>query len=170
MNSKAFVSITLILIISIFTFNLFNIIYKINQTDNDNTTLIISSSLLNIKKENQILNIKKLIELNLDNKIEDPLILKNNINKSLANYNLKNNYFFIFNKITKKATIINKNNLDEISKVIIFKPNKYTIVKKYIITNSLNKNKYLLLKIIGNHLKTNYLFPKDYSIIKYVYL
>jgi hypothetical protein len=167
LNKKAFFSIISILFISIFITTL--ITNNIKNNDLEYKKIIIANY-LNLKKENQILNINEIIKLNLDNDIEDPLILKEMINLKLINYFEKNNVFYILDIIELKESFIDNLTLDDISKVIVYKANNKLLVKKYIITNSINKNLYLKIKIKNKELELNYLFPKNYTIDKYVYI
>jgi hypothetical protein len=166
-NKKAFVSIISILLLSIFIISLIkNSNIKNTFIDYKDISIV---SYLDLEKENNILNINKIIEINLNNEIDNPLILKESINVNLINYfKSKNNFFYIQNVNTKKEELVNLSKLDNITKVIVYKANDNLLVKRYIITNSINKNLYLKLKIKHNNLELSYLFPKNYTVEKYV--
>jgi hypothetical protein len=113
------------------------------------------------KQKSKIYNLEKIVENNLNNPEEDPVILKSKVNIDLIAF-FKNNLHVcdIINNTQEKIDIIS---LNLMTHVIVYKPSKHTIVKKYIITTDINKTKYLCFYTDTINYKTKYLFPKLYE-------
>ena len=157
LKKKAFISLFTLLFILIFTSIL------IQQKPQSISDFIVINQ-AQTKKYNQVLNIQQIIKNTL--KMSENYIDRENVNRNLLNYFLKNKLFdfYIQDNITKQKIPINQLNLDLISKVIIIKPTEYTTYKKYIITNGISKNLYLCMYYQSNNYKTKYCFPKNYSV------
>jgi hypothetical protein len=156
-NKKAFISLFTLLFILIFSAILIQ-----DQPENITDFIIINQT--QTKKYTEILNIQEIITNTLKTAEENQE--KKEINNNLVNYFYKNKNikFYILNKITNKEKNANKINLDLISKVIILKPTKHVIYKKYTITNSINKNLFLCIKLKQNNYNTTYCFPKNFNL------
>ncbi|MDD3178032.1 MAG: hypothetical protein PHR26_00775 [Candidatus ainarchaeum sp.] len=125
----------------------------------------------NLNTQNEIIknNFIKIIENNLDDKETDNEIIKQKINIELKKYTQEKD-IYIKNKITNELEKITLEKLNLISEVLIIKPSNKIIVKKYIITNGISKDKtIIIIQKINNH-KTEIEFPQNYSITKVVIL
>jgi hypothetical protein len=157
-NSRAFISIFLLLFALIFLLSTL----KITPHTFEDLTII---QITNTKKQSEFLNIERVIENTLK-KTEDIHKVNNNIvnytNKSFANFHIEN-------QITKKKEKVSSSSLFLISKVIVFKPAKHISVRTYILTNGISKNKLFAYDIKTNNYITHFYFPKNYSVTQVVY-
>lgn len=155
--SLLFISIFLLCVLSHQPISL-NDFFIINQTES--------------LKENVFLNVSTIIKNSLNNDLDNPSVLKQNINDSLFSYFVleKNASFYILDLSTNKLSNVSLNDLQNISTVIVYRPTSNLIVKRYILHNGLNKNSQLIFKIKTNNYVTTYIFPKDFEIRVNVYV
>jgi hypothetical protein len=118
-------------------------------------------SLAETQKMSKIITFEKIVENNLDNDIENPLILKDNINRNLVNF-FKDDDIYIYNIITNEKEALTITNLNQITHVIVVKPSERVLVKRYIITNGIYKNNYVSVAIENSNYVSVYLFPNNY--------
>lgn len=159
-NKKAFISIFTLLFVLIFLFISFSY-----QNHNINDFLIINN--LNTQNEIEKNNLIKIIENTLTSEDTNLTTVKINVNRNILEYS-KNKEITIYNKINKQEENLSLESLNKISQVIIIRPSKNTVVKTYIITNGINKNKTIRLNNNLRKYKVYFDFPENFSITKVV--
>jgi hypothetical protein len=138
---KGFFSLFLLLFISVFIF------YILEESKTEiNSKEFITTAILDNKKQSHFLSIEQIIKNELNENINNPVTLKENINNRISNYNLNKNTLFLKNKITKDKDKLTKDNLDLMTQVIVYKPTKNTNIKIYFINHGLLQNKQLIIE------------------------
>jgi len=163
-NRKAIVSIFTLLFA--LTFLLF-----INGIQKEGLSDLIEIKISETQVTNFEYNFEQLIRNQLNDNEEDETLIKKKINQELLNY-IQNQELInvkIYNIKENKEEKINFTKLQETSKVIIYKPSKNIIVKKYVLTNGINKNLFLKYSIATNNYFSKKTIPTNYSILVITY-
>lgn len=160
-NQKAFASITILLFLLFFLFITFE-----NKTYASDFLII---KQVETKKESTYLNFEKIIENKINNCKDNPSIIKEEIVLEILKFKPENTNFFIKNKINLEKKELNYINLNDIIKVIVYKPSKNIIVKDVYITNGILKNKNLGFIVNTKKYNSIFLFPENYFIRKVVF-
>lgn len=135
-----------------------------NPKDNYKDFSIIKLS--DTKKQSEIHNIISTIKNELNDSDDVPEIELEKVNQELSKHILRSDTnFFIKNIVTGKKTKVDAKGLDKISKVIIYRPNRSTLVKKYILTGGIATDKRLTFEINSRAYDTYFDFPKDLSVV-----
>jgi hypothetical protein len=116
-------------------------------------------------------NLEQLIRNQLGEREEDEDLIKKKVNYEILNYlqreeNIKVKMYDLKENKEEKLSF---SRLQETSKVIIYKPSKNIIVKKYIITNGINKNLFLRYSITTNNYFSQKTLPANYSVMVITY-
>jgi hypothetical protein len=151
-KQKGFFSIILLLYI---------MIMLLTTTINNKTIEFGTITLAETQKTSKIYSFEKIIENNLNNNIENPQILKTKVNLEIFNFFKENDLYIydIINKTKKEITIID---LELMTHVIVLKPAKNVLIKRYYITNGINKNKCFAIAVKNINYHTRFLFPETY--------
>lgn len=163
-NKKGFFSICVLLFVSLFLSVIVN-----NRKDNYHSLL--SVKLLDTKKQSATVNFEEYIKNELRDRETDPIILNQKINQKLNNYlnETTDEKWFIFDLKTNTKKEITYQELTNISRVLVLKPSPEITLKRYTITNGLEKNLQLSFELYTNSSKTTFSFPKNYSVEVIVY-
>jgi len=156
-SKQAFISVITLFFISVF------LLFSFNDYTNQPITDFIIIDQAETQKTVTINDVERIISNHLTITEDNPIILKDYINQNLINY-LEQKEFFVYNKITKEKKEITLLELNNLSRVIVFKPNEHVIIKKYILTNDIFKSDYLSFEINTNKYKTDFSFPEEYEV------
>lgn len=152
-KQKGFFSVILLLYIMVFLLSATIIDDKILEFG--------TITLAKTQQTSQIYNFETIVKNNLNNDIENPQILKQKVNLGIIDF-FKNNNLFVYDIIDNTKKEITLIDLELITQVIVLKPTEDILVKRYYITNSLYKNKYLMIEIENVNYQTRFLFPENY--------
>ncbi len=163
-TKKGFISLFVLLFILTFIF--ITIQHKPNTIDD---FIIIEQA--ETKKESNILNIQEIITNSLKINTENSSDLKKEVNTRLLEYFSKEDIYnyYILNSISNTKQEVSLSKLQDISKIITYKPSKHITIKKYVITNGITKDMLLSFDINTNNYLTIYSFPENYSLMVVVY-
>lgn len=160
-SKKAFASIVILLFLLIF------LSITIQDRKNHLTDLIIIDQ-VETRKENEYLNFETVIEKNLNDCLDNPIIIKEKMTSSI-NKHIQNKNYFLKDKISEKEEKISILNLSEIIRINVYKPTKRIYIKEIHITNGLFKKKILGFKINTKNYQSTFLFPENYYFRKVVF-
>ncbi len=161
-SKKAFISIITLFFISIFL--LFTFTDNPNQSIND--FIIIDQA--ETQKATTIKDFERIVSYSLNVPEDNPELLKILVNTKLISY-LEQKDFFVYNIVTNKQKPLTFSELNNLSRVIVFKPNEYTTIKRYILTNDSFKNNFISFEVKTNKYVTKYSFPEAYEVFVIVY-
>lgn len=163
-KNKGFFSLCLLLFVSLFLGVVIN-------TKRENYYSILSIKLLDTKKQSATINFEEYIKYELKNNSNDPKILAQIINQKLNLYlnNTADEKWFIIDLKNNQKKTVTLEELQLISKVIVLKPAPNIILKRYTLTNGIEKNKCLSFELSTNSSKTTFSFPKNYSVEVIIY-
>jgi hypothetical protein len=168
-RSKAMFSLITLFFIIYFILIILTINFNYQKYYN-NKNIFTTTNILDAKKEINILNIEQIIKNTLKKDNDNIYTLKEEVDLEIYNYIKNSNYkWYLENTITNKKEELTLQKLNNLTKLIIFKPNQHLVIKKYIITNSVNKNILLNLEVENKKISSKYTFPKNYYVIEYVY-
>ena len=116
-------------------------------------------------------NLEQVIKNQMNNKEDNEIIIKSNINKELEKFLIqeKNLNIKIHNIKENKEENINFKSLQSISKLIIYKPTKNILVKEYTITNGINKSDIINYSLETKNLSFKKSIPLNFSVKVIVY-
>ncbi len=152
-KQKGFFSIVTLLFVLMF------ILGTSNQKENILDIGIIT--LAETKQASKMIAFEQIVENNLDNDIENPSRLKKKVNDDLYGF-FEDKDLYVYNLITKEKQKMTLTNLDHITHVIVYKPARNVVIKRYKITNGANKDQSLVFFIDSINYQATYFFPKDY--------
>ena len=152
-KQKGFFSIIIMLYILIILLST----TKVNEKFIDFGTITLAET----QKNSKIYTFETIINNNLNNSIECPQTLKTKVNFSIISFFKENNMYVydIIDKTKKEITLLD---LEMMSQVVVIKPAKNILIKRYYVTNTINKNKYIMIEIETINYRTKYLFPENY--------
>jgi hypothetical protein len=163
---KGFLSLGVLLFVSVFLSLILS-----DKIDRNLDFVIVKSA--NTKKHSETINFEELIKRELSSSNIDPVSLNLQINTRIVAYlnDLDNQFenWFIEDSHTKKRTAVSLAELNIISKTIVLKPTANVYIKRYTITNGINKDKFLGFEMHTSYSKTNFVFPKNYTVEVIVY-
>jgi len=155
-TKKAFISLFTIFFISVFLLAISN-----NIEESINDFIIIDQA--KIQKQSELHNIENIIKKALMQQTDNPKIIKEIINTKIYNYT-KNKDFYVYNKITSKKEKLNIEKLNNLSRIIIYKPNNFVTIKKYILTNGIEQDQSISFEINTRKYQTIQVFPNNYEV------
>jgi len=161
-SKKAFISIITLFFISIFL--LFTFIDNPNQSIND--FIIIDQA--ETQKAITTKDFERIVSYSLNVPEDNPELLKILVNTKLISY-MGEKDFFVYNIITNEHKPLTFSELNNLSRVIVYKPNEYTTIKRYILTNDSFKNNFISFQVRTNKYVTKYSFPEAYEVFVIVY-
>lgn len=163
-NNKGFLSLCVLLFVSLF-------LSIVVSNRRENYYSLLSVKLLDTKKQSATINFEEYVKMELKNGSNDPTILNQTLNQKLSNYlnTTEDETWFILETKTNQRKEINTTELLKISKVLILKPAPNITLKRYTLTNGIDKSKQLSFELATNCSKTVFSFPKNYSVEVIVY-
>lgn len=165
-KNKGFLSLGVLLFLLIF------LSIAVNDRIENNLDFVIVKS-QSTKKHSATINFEEMIKQELANPNIDPLTLNAQINSKVINYlssqDTETEDWFIIDINTKKRQKVTLLELQEITKTIVLRPLPNVYVKRYTLTNGINKNKYLGFEQKTSYSKTTFSFPKNYTVEVVVY-
>ncbi len=161
-SRKAFISIITLFFVSIF------LLFTFTDVPSPSTNDLIIIDQAETQKAGTIKDIERLISFSLNTSEDDPETLKVIVNTRLSTY-METKDFFLYNKITATKKQLNFLELNNLSRVIVYKPTEQITIKKYIFTNGILKNNFISFQVSTNKYNTKYSFPDGYEVIVVVY-
>lgn len=140
-----------------------------NRIEPDSDFLI--AKIQNTKKQSAAINFEEIVKNELYSKNIEPVTLNTQINNSIVKHlkETENEDWYILDIKTNNKSRVRFEELQVISKVIVLRPAPNIYVKRYTITNGINKNKFLCFDVLTSFNKSHFSFPKNYGIEVIVY-
>ena len=121
-----------------------------------------------IQKQSELLNLETIIENSLQNPEDNPEIIKQITNNIVYDHTLTKD-FYVYDKITTQKEKLTLSELNNLSRVIVYKPNNNVTIKKYILTNGILQNKSISFDIETNKYQTTEILQNNYEVSVIVY-